>query len=539
MASVLTAISPYNQSTNYLFNPNIVSTCSVWLDGQDRTTMVFSGNNVTTWKDKSGANNHATASGYISNIPCINGYNAMAYPGVTSTFFRGPLVNTTNGSVTGFAVLNMFATSYSAIRAISLGVSTTTDYNNVLYTGLIERGGSGLNSYRNLTNGATASYTTGTPALVCSIYDGTNNYFYVNGNAGTPVASSGNFGYSNYEIGSEFGEDTVSVVHYDGYIGEIIMYNKISLNTQQRQQVEGILAWKWGLQSQLPASHPYYNNAYISNSYPISYFPPKLNPTNVIPSLTIPSNITQYIYNPAQIPGLSLWLDAADATSIIQSGGNVSQWKDKSGNGRNATQISNAYRPTYMGPSVGVSFNGVSSQYLQYSGSIGGPQTTIFLICSQSISTTGASLFGIYGSTDTSSGTGKVIGSIFADNTMYVYGANGYYAANYPASAPYPTAMFEDWMDSTNATGSRYYNGNFLTTGSAPLYNSSLGYILGARYAIVVTSPYVTGIINEIAFYSTILTTNQRQQVEGYLGWKWGLQKSLPSSHPYVLFPPG
>ena len=41
------------------------------------------------------------------------------------------------------------------------------------------------------------------------------------------------------------------------YLAEVIMFN-IPLSTQQRFFVEGYLAWKWGLCSSLPTSHPYY-----------------------------------------------------------------------------------------------------------------------------------------------------------------------------------------------------------------------------------------------------------------------------------------
>jgi len=37
----------------------------------------------------------------------------------------------------------------------------------------------------------------------------------------------------------------------------------------------------------------------------------------------------------------------------------------------------------------------------------------------------------------------------------------------------------------------------------------------------------------EIILFKELLSTSRRQQVEGYLAWKWGLQKSLPSDHPY------
>ena len=45
------------------------------------------------------------------------------------------------------------------------------------------------------------------------------------------------------------------------------------------------------------------------------------------------------VWTPASLGGtLGLWLDASDAASITSSGGLVSQWSDKSGNGRHATQ---------------------------------------------------------------------------------------------------------------------------------------------------------------------------------------------------------
>ena len=43
---------------------------------------------------------------------------------------------------------------------------------------------------------------------------------------------------------------------------------------------------------------------------------------------------------------LALWLDASDASSITSSGGLVSQWNDKSGNNRHATQTNAGSRPS-------------------------------------------------------------------------------------------------------------------------------------------------------------------------------------------------
>jgi len=41
-------------------------------------------------------------------------------------------------------------------------------------------------------------------------------------------------------------------------IAEVILYNSV-LTTLQVQQIEGYLAWKWGLQANLPVGHPYKN----------------------------------------------------------------------------------------------------------------------------------------------------------------------------------------------------------------------------------------------------------------------------------------
>jgi len=40
--------------------------------------------------------------------------------------------------------------------------------------------------------------------------------------------------------------------------------------------------------------------------------------------------------------------------------------------------------------------------------------------------------------------------------------------------------------------------------------------------------------IHEFLCFSDYFTDSQRQLVEGYLAWKWGLQSQLPRGHPYI-----
>lgn len=56
---------------------------------------------------------------------------------------------------------------------------------------------------------------------------------------------------------------------------------------------------------------------------------------------------SKFPWTPAQI-STALWLDAADASTITLNGTTVSQWNDKSGNGRNAVQVTAASQPVYV-----------------------------------------------------------------------------------------------------------------------------------------------------------------------------------------------
>ena len=47
------------------------------------------------------------------------------------------------------------------------------------------------------------------------------------------------------------------------------------------------------------------------------------------------------------------------------------------------------------------------------------------------------------------------------------------------------------------------------------------------------------GAIGELIVVKGDLSTDGRQIIEGYLAHKWGLEGSLPISHPYKSSPPG
>ncbi|MCE3255903.1 MAG: hypothetical protein K0R25_1397 [Rickettsiaceae bacterium] len=86
------------------------------------------------------------------------------------------------------------------------------------------------------------------PYIFSTSFDGTDNVSYYNGTAQTAAASTGNFGFDNVLIGSRW-ESNVPSVMYNGYIGELIVFNRV-LTATERKDVTKYLGDKWGIKVQ-------------------------------------------------------------------------------------------------------------------------------------------------------------------------------------------------------------------------------------------------------------------------------------------------
>jgi hypothetical protein len=84
-----------------------------------------------------------------------------------------------------------------------------------------------------------------------------------------------------------------------------------------------------------------------------------------------------------------------------------------------------------------------------------------------------------------------------------------------------------------------YYNGTIQSTANIALTGTFAytNYVIGNR-AGSTTSTFWTGYIGEVIIFNTSLADSQRQAVEGYLAWKWGLNASLPTTHAFPLMRP-
>ena len=67
----------------------------------------------------------------------------------------------------------------------------------------------------------------------------------------------------------------------------------------------------------------------------------------------------------------------------------------------------------------------------------------------------------------------------------------------------------------------------FLSAGSETINIGNTGEIIFQQYDMY-----------ELLQYDGELTATQRQTIEGYLAWKWGLQSTLPAGHPFKTAAP-
>ena len=239
-------------------------------------------------------------------------------------------------------------------------------------------------------------------------------------------------------------------------------------------------------------------------------------------------------------------MDAADASTIVGTT-TVNEWKDKSGNGLNATK-NNDVAPTYSSTGFnglpGVLFNGSTTRLHTPSISprpvlsSNGTDTTIFVVLNWiggvngialGLDTTG-NTFAFYVPWTYPSTTN---GNIFADLGNDTLGRFGYFTVFAPASAPYVFSVTRSGLN-----GSIYVNGNIhasSTTLGGTIGTTSQTLGIGSSVA---NDRVFNSYIGEILIYNRALTTSEREKVEGYLAWKWRRQSTLGTTHPYSKFAP-
>lgn len=466
-------------------------TTALWLDAADTSTIVQSGGLVSQWSDKSGNAHHAVqATGSLqpqTGADTIGGKNALVFDDdlvtVSPNFFGASVsdafvivVHKVNAG--GGRLFSLTGDSYPGNPSGRWQAHAPWE-DGVLYfdtnTPIGEDRVSAIN------------YALENQTLITSFYGSTsdslqqvfrNGVLFTGDNSASSALVSGSI-----EIGYQFTS-----------IAEFLVING-TVTTITRQRIEGYLAWKWGLVSLLPSNHPYKN----------------ARPTKNDP------------WNPAFID-TALWLDAADSSTITQSGGLVSQWSDKSGNARHATQAIAASQPAYISSSFNslpaLTFDGVNDRLLH--GLTTGGASTIFVVYRLNQAQTSYRVL-------ISIGPNNTTGSMFlARTTATVMGSYGTsdINSNHPYQINVPTISAME--DSDDSTAKNFWvngaNAGVFTANPSGQPIAHLGGIDGQACAVTIA---------ECVVLPSVASSTTRQRIEGYLAWKWGLVANLPADHPY------
>jgi hypothetical protein len=493
------AIHPYStliRPLNRAFQPVDIAGCQLWLDAADGTTIVGTTSNVTAWKDKSGLGNDLSSNqGAPQYIPATN----AIYLDGSSTMVRTSFSFGLTDPFTVFIV--------SRLTAASNGPWYTTDPNTDM-TGYFPRYDISKNTYVN-AGGSNWSIkassieigTTYISAIVSGGITGSELSYYENATTQTMsrTAVAGNIIRNSLYLGYR-PSDNYKII---GNIYEFIQYNSV-LSYSQRLQIEAYLAQKWGLPTSLPALHP---------------------------GCSLPSFST--VFTPKSL-GPALWLDAADSSTLTIVSGNVTAWVNKSGIiSYNATGTGTPTVSTQSGNQY-VYLNGTNAGFTG-SISITGTQVTSFavvLIPNNPLITNRIISLGVTSTDDYNNRL--YVASLFTYNNssnITTYRANAFdvkinLASNTPriAASIYDGAKGYVYVDGSGSDG-------FASTGTFGISAYGIG-----RNVYPASGEFFTGYIGEVLIYTTALTQVQRQQVEGYLAWKWG--STLPSTHPYAKFQP-
>jgi hypothetical protein len=256
-----------------------------------------------------------------------------------------------------------------------------------------------------------------------------------------------------------------------------------------------------------------------------SYAGTKSSPTSSVVQLFGPVTSGPAAFSLTSIPGLALWLDATDASTLSLSGTTVTQWRDKSSNGYTA----NASMGTVTSSTNLI--NGMNSIYFPSGssllGSVVNTSNAMSMFCVAR---------GIDNITTAVRGYWFFAGpQTFALFHHPLYPSTHYYfsVANTNGEVVWASVQ-ANWSNaSVNAClpqiGLASYNGNTYSNAGIALpsgpYSTYLG---GAGRGDVIGFT-----MGELIVCNGSVSDSQRQSIEGYLAWKWGLQASLPGNHLY------
>ena len=231
------------------------------------------------------------------------------------------------------------------------------------------------------------------------------------------------------------------------------------------------------------------------------------------------------IWNPTMVANLGGWYDASKSSSVYDAttGGNlaatgntIARLEDRSFNARNLVQATAGSRPTYTANGL----NGLNTLAFDGGDFLSGPSIAI----PQPITIISVVRYDAQTSFDRAS---VLTGNSSVGSVLNFDGSFNFFSI--PGST-FPTSAWRLFEVVFNGVDSyiRYSGGTSLTGLS---FNSTASLQGLNMFGYEGREP--AGSMAESVIYSSVLSNVDRQKLEGYFSYKWGLEANLPNDHPY------
>lgn len=225
---------------------------------------------------------------------------------------------------------------------------------------------------------------------------------------------------------------------------------------------------------------------------------------------------------PTDIADCILWLDAADTATITDTAGAVSQWNDKSGNGYNATQGTNANKPISGTRTI----NGLNVLDFQ------GDDKVVLPSALHPLPQGNNTVF-IVGATDNTAASGTLLSGTSSGSTRYRImhlnsSGNQLEVVNGTASNP------ASYTFNTNAHIYSLFRSNAAIIGAvdgATIVNTLAATSASINALAVGTQANNTSVgwdgpVGEVVIYNRALSPSESNQVLSYLSAKWSISST-------------
>ena len=246
----------------------------LWYDASSATTITLVSTTVTAVSNLGTANATLTGSGSITNSVTQNGLKTFGIDNTSQTqVLQNTTISMTGTTSTSFSAhLNNPSTSGRIIygRVWSFNASGAQDYAADSGFGFLYYPSAGpvwnLYYFRNNAGiGPVVTSLNNTWIVAGTRRNGTAVITQVNGGTkSTGSTAVGAYASTQVRIGND---QSAADSGMRGNVGEQLHFN-YSLIDEDFDRVTGYLAWKWGLQSSLGATHPYKNGAPVNETPP-------------------------------------------------------------------------------------------------------------------------------------------------------------------------------------------------------------------------------------------------------------------------------